>query len=419
MQLTKYLILTYFFPPDGDIGGRRWAKFAKHLTSQGHQVDVLTRSFNGENNTKWLSDTDSYQSKINYFNDGYPTVLTKSNLTIWDKVKYKIALRSLEKRVKGNYYDPTCMLGADFLELVSKLISAKQIDAVIVSGFPFYWQYLLTSIKASFPKTKFIADFRDPWLNNQTGYGYKELDENRFNMELAYERSVIEHFDGVFSVSNEMNDYFNEIAPEEPSSKFFEVTNGYDNSDRQLLTENSQQNEKVTIIYTGSLYNGLEYILPEFITALKLLEKHEELDFEFKFFGTTSQKFQDDIAGLNKVTFYGKVPLERAHQELAMADYALIFLNKDLLFSRSTKLYEALSYGKKIILVASDGATAAFLTNRDLGYHCSEGNVLSTLKEIIARGRPETGSMLPGINQFNIEEIAKKIDVFVNQIPLT
>ena len=142
-------------------------------------------------------------------------------------------------------------------------------------------------------------------------------------------------------------------------------------------------------------------------------------DFEFKFFGTTSQKFQDDIAGLNKVTFYGKVPLERAHQELAMADYALIFLNKDLLFSRSTKLYEALSYGKKIILVASDGATAAFLTNRDLGYHCSEGNVLSTLKEIIARGRPETGSMLPSINQFNIEEIAKKIDVFVNQIPLT
>ena len=416
--MTKYLILSYFFPPDGDIGGRRWAKFAKQLTCQGHQVDVLTRNFKGEKNLKWLSDTDVYRAKINYFDDHYPFVLSKTNLNLWDKFKYKIALRRLQNTVKGNYYDPTCMLDADFLEIVKQLISEKQIEVVIVSGFPFCWQHLLTSIKAECPRTKFIADFRDPWLNNQTGYGYMALNEQRFNMEVTYEKSVIEHFDGIFSVSKEMNDYFRELVPSVNANKFFEVTNGFDNEDKQLLTAEIQQNEKMTFVYTGSLYNGLEYILPEFVESLKLMDNQEELDFEFKFFGTAPKEFQDDIAHLNNVTFYGKVTLERAHQELAMADYALIFLNKDLLFSRSTKLYEALSYGKKIILIASNGATAEFLTSKNLGYHCSEGNVHAKLKEIISKGRSDIEDTPFDINQFNVEEIAKEIDIFVNQIPL-
>ena len=38
----RLLVITYYFPPDGSVGGLRWAGIAKYLTRLGWKVSVLT-----------------------------------------------------------------------------------------------------------------------------------------------------------------------------------------------------------------------------------------------------------------------------------------------------------------------------------------------------------------------------------------
>jgi hypothetical protein len=47
------LIICYGFPPFPGIGGRRWAKFSKYLSSYGFNINVIASKnpFKTENNT--------------------------------------------------------------------------------------------------------------------------------------------------------------------------------------------------------------------------------------------------------------------------------------------------------------------------------------------------------------------------------
>lgn len=47
-QMRRVLIINYHFPPDGSVGGLRWAGFSKYLSRQGVEVHVVTSAINSE-----------------------------------------------------------------------------------------------------------------------------------------------------------------------------------------------------------------------------------------------------------------------------------------------------------------------------------------------------------------------------------
>ena len=54
----KLLIISYVYPPDNSVGGRRWSKFAKCLAETGNKVFVITATpdKNNEYSTQNLRD---------------------------------------------------------------------------------------------------------------------------------------------------------------------------------------------------------------------------------------------------------------------------------------------------------------------------------------------------------------------------
>jgi len=409
--VSNYLVLAYYFPPDGDIGGRRWAKFAKYLSEDGHEVTILTRSESDSENPRWYEDTVGYQENIETFKNTYPSVLQKIELSLIDKFLYRLALWRVKRKTAGNYYDPTCLLGQGFVNQVRKIILKKKIDVAIVSGFPFYWQYLVSSLIDEFPSIKFVADYRDPWLNNELGYGYSDLPKDRYKKEQYFEQKVIERYHHIISVSEEMNDYFSGlIGGNHELWKFKEIPNGFDPVDKVACSGNP---DKKIFVFTGNLYLGLEYILPEFVTAVEQIEEERpDLDFEFRFYGNAPDYFIDGIKTLSRVRFFGKVPLVEAHEAIATSAYAILFLMKDLLFSRSTKFYEYLSYGKKIVLLSSPGKTADFLITNNIGYHIPPGEVKNKLIELIERDISSVPAEF-NIDDFSVPTIARNLNSFV------
>ena len=48
------LIVSFYFPPYGGVGARRWAKFSKYLSKAGVKTHVLAANFDG--NSPWTKD---------------------------------------------------------------------------------------------------------------------------------------------------------------------------------------------------------------------------------------------------------------------------------------------------------------------------------------------------------------------------
>jgi glycosyltransferase involved in cell wall biosynthesis len=404
------LILSYYFPPDGDIGGRRWAKFAKNLTLNGNKVTVLTKKPLNINSDKWKADINSYSTRIKYLEDNYPQVLNKPNLSFTDKIKYKIALNKVSKS-SGNFYDPTCTLDAELTLQIDTIIQNEAIDAVIVSGFPFHWQEIISGIIMNFPKVTFVADFRDLWLNNKICYGYSSLTTDRYEYERLSQKNVIEKFDLIFSVSEQMNDYFVSQTENIDSNKFHEVTNGFDSNDFVKADSSDKLSDNIVrFVFAGNLYNGLDYILPEFVSAIKKISQLKKGQFEFRFFGSAPSYFIEAIKEIDEIKFFGTVSLDRVHDEIRNGDYTMLFLPKDVLFSKSTKFYEYVSHEKPIIVFSDPGETGVYVEDEGIGFHCETGTILETLKAKLGNSIDETYYSNFNSSQFDIANITRQIE---------
>src|SRR5688500_2008490 len=49
--IRRLLVITYHFPPDGSVGGQRWAGLSKYLARLGWEVHVITAAVAGEGDT--------------------------------------------------------------------------------------------------------------------------------------------------------------------------------------------------------------------------------------------------------------------------------------------------------------------------------------------------------------------------------
>jgi len=407
---TKVLILSYTFPPAAGIGGRRWAKFAKYLKAD-HNCDIFILTNKNELTTRseWEKDTDTYKKNIFQFDNPYPSIINKSYYSFLDKLIYRLALLNLKFRTKGNYYDKTCLLGESFLTEVRSLVTAG----------PFSWLALITKLKRDFPEIRFIADFRDPWTNNKTSFGYSSLPKSRLDYEKNQEKKVIQIFDNIFSVSPEMNKYFSDISKNTDKEKFACIPNGFDTEDFQSKSIPLTKGEKLRFIFAGSLYNKTEYLIIALSKALNEIKKENpELyhNMEFHFIGEMPNFFKKHFENLHNIYFKGIISLKEVHSEIEIADACMLFLTEDLGYSMSTKFYEYIAQRKPIAVFSNKGRTGKFVEENHLGYNIDNIEVIKD--KIIDIYRDWKNGTLIHNNNFNIsifdvKEITKNIIPFL------
>ena len=362
----KLLIVAETFPPMPGIGGRRWAKFAKYFHRLGVDVHVLTRAYTGEEPSLWSGDVSELPAEhIHVYSDEYPEVLRKAKLSVFDRVRYKLALAKVMRRVPGNPYDRAVFVGDTFQEQLSKLIEAHGISTVITTGPSFNLLYYAALVHEKRGDFKLWVDFRDGWTWD-TRYGMGILSPERKAEEQRKEAFVIARADRVLTPSVY---HFNHLKALYPyaMSKMEVATHAFDMDDLPSISE--RKNKHARFVYGGTLYDDLEPVFeamnrsferihPKTVTIDLYLSNPHKLDTYLKRVDErwhscfvlhpqrSPKDFYTQVSGAQAFIFWAGVPTKI-----------------------SSKVFEILACGTPIVNISPRGELAGFLEQKAVGVH--------------------------------------------------
>jgi glycosyltransferase involved in cell wall biosynthesis len=383
---TKILILNYAFPPNPGVGGRRWAKFCKYLHKSNIDFIVVCKKPNPKlEQSIWTKDVETFKDKIKYVDFGYPTILESNKFSFFDKIAYRIALIKVKLFSKGNYYDRSCLSETKTKELIKEIIIKEKITSLVVSIAPFGFARIVGDLKKDFQNVKFVVDYRDPWIDNETSYGLNTMNPKRQKFEKESEKFVVSNFDSIVSVSSVMTEKLKERYPQVKSDKFFTILNGFDTDD-VLDVASLNKSNKLKLVFIGTFYEKAK----QHIEILKIqLQKIKETDLDFysnisiDFFGA----IPFDVKGFeNVITFHKAISINEISEKLSLADAGMLFLSDDINYSFSTKFCEYIAHKLPIIVFSKSGKTGEFLEFNKIGVEINEKSIdsklISSLKEL-------------------------------------
>lgn len=381
--MKKLLVVCYTFPPYPGIGGRRWAKFAKYLHRNGVDIQVLAAAKKEKGNSAWTGDTEAYRDRIHFLPSAYPHALTIIPRNIVEKIRYRQALFMMKRRVSGNYYDQSVFWAKTLRENAEKFVQ-QGYNNILVSTAPFRSAWHLLTLKEKYPDVNFMVDFRDPWTENRTGFGFENLSPKRQADEQRYEADVITGYDQVFSVADEMNRQFELLDPEN-EEKFALLPNGFDKEDIPPGIILDPPADKLRLVFAGSMYDKALHIFGELCATIRELQ-NEESDWIGKlaldFYGTVPAGFFAHAQNLGMIKFHGKIDATEVYGKLAKASAGMLFLADDTNWSLSTKFHEYAGLKLPIAVFSRPGYTGRLVEEEGIGVALFSGEMKQGLKKL-------------------------------------
>lgn len=395
MDAPGILIISYYFPPNNSVGGRRWAKFSKYLAKKDYRVFVVTSEvYTSEKRSSW--DNDLHPGvKVIRVNDGFPKVLLNPVKNIKDKILYRLALAKMRLLAKGNIYDPSSLMEPLFNDTILPLVQKENISNVIVTGAPFAYFYYSLQIKKVIPSVNLILDYRDLWTDSKYSFGQfvkAHQGEERFRVEKERERKVLEDCDRVVAVTEDVGELLKGHG-KFVESKLAIIPNGYDEDEGISIPPVRSEialpvsRDVITIYYLGTINCGRSYYML-FIDALKTLRAdHPSLYAKLRitFWGNTNINFAKDIreSGLECITQEKSISLDDMMKKLDAVDFFLYFKREDELpNSFATKFYDYLRFRKPVLILSPEGAVTQYIRENKIGVVLSEQEMGKQLAEM-------------------------------------
>lgn len=352
----KVLVVTYYWLPQSGTGTYRISKFVKYLLKEGWEPIILTpeksaASFKEEKIDPPFDEVKVYRTKIFeptfFFNNksGNSQNVTNASFFLSENLNLK---QRLVRWIRLNLFIPDAkILWKPFGVKMGKRLIQQEKPDLIFSTSPPPTTHLVARKLAKWSDLKWIADFRDPWTNI---YYYELLNTNaiskRINRKL--EDKVIQSADKIITVSD------NFFSQKEAKSKNIRIENGYDPDDLNDIQLESEQNNKFTIRYIGSLKTN--QFFKNFFLILKELEQQEEYRNQIKLelIGYVDPSIREFIAKQaikTEINIQGYVPHTEAIKKMASADLLILAIGKGELSKNvvSTKIYEYLMVQKPIL----------------------------------------------------------------------
>ena len=235
----KVLIITYYWPPAGGPGVQRWLKFVKYLPK--NNIEPILFIPKNPNYTTYdysLNDEVSDQLKIirhpiteisNFF-PKYKSINSIRSGNISKPSKQSL-FEKLLFFIRGNFVIPDMKVfwrnsSVKFLE---KYLIENDIDTIITTGPPHSLHLIGLDLKNKI-NIKWIADFRDPWVNlNYLNRFHLFSSVKNFHKKLR--NKVLNGADAVTVTSEKLKVLFDSISKDN-----FKISNGFDynNSGRVL-----------------------------------------------------------------------------------------------------------------------------------------------------------------------------------------
>lgn len=409
----KVLIIAYTFPPASGVGGRRWAKFAKYLQQIGHDVQVIAaKSDLQEKESSWIADSEKLINKPLFINSGYHQYLGIKPRTVFHKIKYRWAKFITEFQVKGNYYDKSVFWKTNLLPVVESYIK-NGYNNIIVTGAPFRVTYDLCSVKEKFKDINYIVDFRDPWVGNDTSYGFYSLSKKRQNYERHIQEIVVNSADHVISVNEQMTAEFNRLYGN--TNNNLTINNGFDWVDIKSADFTAPQNNKLRLILCGTLYSKAIHIFEVFIGVLNKL-KIENPEYycllKIDFYGDVPNTFYNLTKDMDAIKFNGFISLTQVYSQIGQSHACMLFMTDDMNHTLSTKFYEYIALQKTILVFTKKGKTGEFVKDNGLGYMLTPDNMYQEFIKIISDFQKNELLKNPNFNLdfCDVSKLVEKVD---------
>lgn len=361
--MKRILVAAYYFPPCNIIAAQRAQSFADNFKKYGLHPVVVTRHWNGDEN----SDA-GYESE----NLAPPSVTENENYTLI-RLPYAAQLdqfyhRSLLKFRAGKSSLYAALYSAGrvnpknnafrcFHDYLIGYLSENPVEYILATGFPMNAIKLGHSLAQKFDKP-FIADFRDLWDNRLLAEGYQPSPAARMQ-NFFYEfylKKWLARARLITSVSQPLIDEIKRIAP--PQAKTLVVTNGFEknlfDSARHKI---APPTEKFVFSVIGTLHPTQN--LSVMLDGLKLFLAGKNLrEIELNFIGTTAFERVEKAVRNNlppeclKIT--DRVPRREAIERM-LASHVLFHAGwRGYQGIASGKIYEYLGAGRNVLIAPND-----------------------------------------------------------------
>ncbi len=429
--MKKVLIITYYWPPAGGSGVQRALKFVKYLPQFGWEPIVLTV----ENPDSPVDDA----SLLNDIPEGIKIYKTKSlepfelykkftgkksdfkipNDILIDKTKMSVKDK-IANWIRLNIFIPDAKIGWKRYAVKEglRIIKKEKIDLIFTTSPPHTVQLIGKSL-ANKSGLKWIADFRDPWMEL---IHYQANSRSRFAvlLESKIEKNILKNADRIITVSNEIKKLFNSKTEK---LKVEVIPNGYDETDINIEYQSSTKSDFV-ITYTGIISETkIPYSL---LLAVKKLKEEGCSNIKIAFAGKVPEKFNDAILGYKleeNYIFKGYLSHRESVKLLLESDILLLIIdnipnNKGIL---TGKLFEYMGVRKPIFAIGPVGGDAHDILQKTnsgemIDYDDVNG-AYSLLKKMYEIWSNNSSSYTFDAEQFSRKNLTKKLaEVFVETI---
>ena len=236
--MKKILVISYYWPPSGGSGVQRWLYFCKYLSEFGYEPIVLTVA---EKKASYKNTDTNFVEKVaaikTYKTNTFEPLKIYSWLTTGSSLKgiphgniqkhQKSFLQKIAAFVRGNFFIPDARIGWKkfALKKARQIIQSEKIDLIITTGPPHSAHLIGMQLKKEF-NIKWLADFRDPWLEI---YYNKELPRLSWAIKKdeRLEKKVLENADNILTVGFKLKQLLQQKTPL-LRNKFHHIYNGFD-----------------------------------------------------------------------------------------------------------------------------------------------------------------------------------------------
>ena len=392
----QILFITFCFPPDAEVGGKRVARLCRYLPEFNIRPVVLTveekfyravdRSYRMPEGIDivrtplmrtpldwygdWARRRAAKRTTAESPSDATQTIANGAQKAAGGTNGLRSHLRALLEMPNENWewYWHAMRAG-------EKLLRRGDISAIVSSAPPWTCHLIARGLKRKLD-IPWIADFRDawtfePWRPKVPGW--------RDRVDSYMESSIVHEADRVTSVVEGVRDEFRAKYSDIDREKFLTIPNGFEGE--VAVRQRSKYSPRL-VLHLGSLYGGRR--VDTFCRAVSnLIERgriaHDALRIEFvggidPAIRAAAEKDGARLLQSGILHFRSRVPFEEGQNLLHGADLLLVFQGSHR-FSVTAKMYEYLVTGTPILAVAKTGAISALLSETAAGFCADPDNV--------------------------------------------
>jgi len=405
----RLLIITYHYPPDGAVGGLRWAGLSKYLVRLGWEVHVLTTAA-GPNDTAVAGLHRHHCPRRRVLNDVYASVATRVRRSAVNIGASKqpaaeakagqpgrLAMMVENLRMAGRLAIAFPDVGRGWILRAAltarKLLREQPFDAVISSGPPHsaHLAGLLTTLGSAVPH---FVDMRDPWRGSPDfqllGVKHRWMQA----MVRPLERILFRRARAVVVTTRE---FAEELRRTEPRLEVCHVSNGTDIEG--LPARTTDRFEELSIAYVGTLYCGRSF--STLIAALGGFAQDRPCDaarIKLRIAGSIppadAEQLRAELAtyGLtDMVELYGTIPRRDALELLNRSHLALVLAQRQPT-QVPAKLYECIGLGVPTLVITETNSASAREARRIGGIVVESGDAVAMrrlLEDLVAGRLPD------------------------------